>query len=139
MSEDETRRRCIFARTQGRCHICRGRLTFANYAMHGRRGAWEIEHSRPRSRGGTDHGNNLYAAHIDCNRTKGVRSTRSARGEHGFAAAPRSAEATERDAQSLGILGGLIGAVIVPPHLRLVGLIAGAVLGYEAGERAEPD
>lgn len=67
----------IFARTDRRCHICGKGLCRKNYARPGARGAWEVEHSKPRAREGTDHGNNLYAAHIRCNREKGTLSTRS--------------------------------------------------------------
>ena len=80
----------IFSRTGGQCHICRKQLCFGNYGAIGKRGAWEIEHSRPRSRGGTDHLNNLYAACISCNRSKGNGTTASARGGNGYRAAPLS-------------------------------------------------
>jgi len=65
-SEDELDR--IFSRTRGKCHLCHGQLARSNYAREGERGAWEVEHSVPRSRGGTDHLNNLFASHIECNR-----------------------------------------------------------------------
>lgn len=71
----------IYDRTSGYCHICRKKLAFSNYACSGERGAWEVEHSVPRAAGGTDRLNNLFAACIDCNRSKGACSTRSCRGQ----------------------------------------------------------
>jgi 5-methylcytosine-specific restriction endonuclease McrA len=38
----------------------------------GERGVWEVEHSVARAKCGSNHGNNLYAACITCNRSKGV-------------------------------------------------------------------
>src|ERR1700755_2796787 len=83
----ETLRR-IFDRTDGDCHLCCRRLSFSNYADHGSRGAWEVEHSVPVSQGGTDHLNNLYAAHISCNRSKAAQSSRKARSQYGRKRAP---------------------------------------------------
>lgn len=62
----------IYDRTSGYCHLCHRKMSLSNYGRPGARGAWEIEHSRPRVKGGTDHGNNLYGAHIKCNRAKGT-------------------------------------------------------------------
>lgn len=62
----------IYQRTSGKCHLCHDPLARSNYARFGERGAWEVEHSVPRARGGTDRLNNLYAAHICCNRSKCV-------------------------------------------------------------------
>lgn len=47
--DNETLQR-IFEKTDCLCHICRKRLSFKNYGQVGARGAWEIEHSIPRSR-----------------------------------------------------------------------------------------
>src|SRR2546423_8127834 len=87
----ETRRR-IYDRTDGYCHLCCKKLSFINYACYGARGAWEVEHSIPRSRGGTDHLNNLYPACISCNRYKAAQSSRSARSLNGRKRAPFSRE-----------------------------------------------
>lgn len=83
----------VFDRSGGDCHLCHGRLAFRNYGLYGCRGAWEIEHSVPRARGGTNRLNNLYAAHISCNRSKGARATRSVRRQNGYTCAPLSAQA----------------------------------------------
>ncbi|MES9868042.1 MAG: HNH endonuclease [Candidatus Thiodiazotropha sp. LLP2] len=61
----------IFEKTRGKCHLCHKQLAFKNYGVIGNHGAWEIEHSKPKSKGGTDHLNNLFPACIRCNREKG--------------------------------------------------------------------
>ncbi|MGD0496198.1 MAG: HNH endonuclease signature motif containing protein [Candidatus Bathyarchaeia archaeon] len=42
----------------------------------GKRGAWEVDHSRPLSRGGTDYLRNLVPSCVECNRSKGDLGTR---------------------------------------------------------------
>ena len=64
MGYDNDRLNDIFDKTDRDCHICGKRLAFSNYGVIGARGAWEVEHSVPRSRGGTDRLSNLYAACI---------------------------------------------------------------------------
>ncbi len=124
----------IFHRTSGYCHICHGRLALRNYGVIGARGAWEVEHSNPRALGGTDRLNNLYAAHIPCNRRKGATSTRSARGRHGISRAPLStakANQIKTDNALLGAAAGAtIGAAAGPPGM-LFGALIGACMGYE--------
>ncbi len=55
MSYNNTVLKQAYERTDGNCHICREKLSFSNYAQPGRRGAWEIDHSVPLSKGGKDH------------------------------------------------------------------------------------
>lgn len=131
--DDDTRRR-IFERTDGRCHICWEGLCFTNYGRHGRRGAWEVEHSVPKAKGGTDHLNNLYPAHVACNRRKGKASSKSARAESGRSRAPMSRQQKDKGKRinALGgaVVGGLVGLVFGPWGV-LVGLAAGGAIGYE--------
>lgn len=87
MSFNVERQRKIFDKTDGRCHICRKKLVFEQYGSVGDSDDWEVEHSRPKAKGGTDHLNNLYASCIPCNRSKGASSTRVARQKHGNKAA----------------------------------------------------
>ena len=54
MSFDFERREQIFGKTDGDCHICGKKLAWSNYGIVGARAAWEVEHSVPRSAGGTD-------------------------------------------------------------------------------------
>jgi len=44
----------IFDRTTGRCHICRDDLDFSAYGESPEFGGWEVDHSVPRAKGGTD-------------------------------------------------------------------------------------
>lgn len=122
----------IYDRTAGRCHICRKQLARRNYGKHGTRGAWEIEHSVARARGGSDHGNNLYPACIRCNRSKGTATSRTARARNGHARAPlsikRQAEVRARRSVGGGILGAVGAGLVGAPILVLMGLAA--LIGY---------
>jgi 5-methylcytosine-specific restriction endonuclease McrA len=133
------RRERIFDRTSGYCHICGGRLSFCNYGLFGARGVWEVEHSIPKCEGGTDHLNNLYAAHISCNRAKQATCTRKARAQYGRRKAPLSVtkrrEAKDRNAMAGAAIGTIIGNAIAGPW----GLLAGALIGAEKGHKGNPD
>jgi 5-methylcytosine-specific restriction endonuclease McrA len=123
----------IYRRTDGFCHLCHKKLALKHYARAGARGAWEIEHSVPRARGGTDHGNNLYAACISCNRSKGKRSTRTARRHHGQTRAPygRRRKAGVRLGNALagaGLGAGL--GLILGPGAWLAGALFGGLGGH---------
>jgi len=83
MQYDGSALRRIYDRTSGYCHICKRKMSFTNYGMARKKGAWEVEHSVPRAKGGTDHGNNLFGAHITCNREKSDFTTQTARSWHG--------------------------------------------------------
>lgn len=54
----------------GECACCGKELTYSNYAKFGRRGAWEVDHRRPISRGGSENLRNLQPMCIPCNRMK---------------------------------------------------------------------
>lgn len=128
----------IYDRTAGRCHICRKRLAFGNHGRLGAKAAWEVEHSNPRAKGGSDRLNNLFPACIPCNRSKGTMCSRTARSWHGHARAPLSAGRIrdERDANSLGggFLAMLIGAAGGPP-----GMLLGALVGIAIGGDVDPE
>jgi hypothetical protein len=128
----------IYDRTSGYCHLCRKKVAFKNYGALGARGAWEVEHSVPKVKGGTDHLNNLYPACISCNRSKGATSTRAARGGNGLSRAPLSVErrksAKERNALIGGATGGAIGALFGP-----IGAILGAAFGAGLAHKKNPD
>lgn len=133
MSDDKSYR--IYRRTDGRCHLCGKKLAFTNYGVLGARGAWEIEHSGARANGGTDHGNNLYAACIGCNRAKGSLTSRTARAWNGRTRAPLSTDRKRQVRRKNTILGGGIGALIGgamfgPAGALLIGG-AGAIVGNE--------
>lgn len=69
----------IYDKSDGYCRYCGKKLAFTNYGRLGERGAWEVDHSVPRSRGGTDYLRNLVPACVDCNRDKGPRTGKSYR------------------------------------------------------------
>jgi 5-methylcytosine-specific restriction endonuclease McrA len=123
----------IFHSTAGRCHLCHRPLARKNYAADGTRGAWEVDHSLARARGGTDHGNNLKPAHIACNRSKQHSDNRAIRRVHGHARAPLSAKAIKekriRNAAIGGTGLGVVGGLAFGPF----GLVAGALVGVLAG------
>lgn len=129
----------IYGRTDGQCHICRKRLARKNYGKLGSRGAWEVEHSKPRSKGGTGHANNLYAACIPCNRSKGNASTRSARLKNGNKAAPYSSARKRKNACVGAGTVGSIAYLLVPPQIKILALCVGFVAGGVAGHKREPE
>lgn len=137
MKREEAQLRAIYDRTEGQCHICRKRLSFCNYGLLGKRGAWEIEHSVAQARGGTDHGNNLFAAHISCNRSKGDSSSRTARRQHGYQCAPYSTTKRKRNA-AIGAGIGSLALFLVPPQFRIAAAVVGAVTGAIAGYKKKP-
>ena len=129
----------IFERTRGLCHICGKTLARKNHGQPGRRGAWEVDHSRPRAAGGTGHGNNLYAACVNCNRSKGTVSSRTTRGRHGRSRAPMSQArleaAVRKDTLEFGLFGAAIGALLWGGSGALgLGLLAAAI-----GSRQDPE
>jgi len=62
----------IFGKTDGYCRYCGKQLAWNNYGRVGDRGAWEVDHSIPISRGGTDYLRNLWPACVGCNTEKGT-------------------------------------------------------------------
>lgn len=136
MGHSPERLRTIFERTDGSCHICGRKLVFCRY---GEEGGWEVEHSIPVSLGGSDRLSNLYAAHIVCNRQKGIRTTRTARKWHDRSRAPLSREKKEsvRENNRLGwgAAGALTGGAIAGP----AGLLIGGVVGVLFGDGIDPE
>ena len=139
MRYDKTLLTQIYRRTSGYCHLCHSKLAFKNYGRSDDRGAWEVEHSVPRSKGGTDHLNNLFAACVTCNRDKSNKTTRTARGWNGKKCAPLNPEKRKQARFDNGfagaIAGGFAGGVIAGP----IGLIVGAVTGACVGSSNNPD
>jgi 5-methylcytosine-specific restriction endonuclease McrA len=129
----------IFEKTDGKCHVCHKPMTRRNYGQPGTRNAWEVDHSRPRAKGGSDHISNLYAAHIVCNRSKGTESSRSARAKHGFARAPLSADAKVKKKSENALKAGAFGAVVGAALAGPAGAAAMGALAAVLGHGADPD
>lgn len=111
----------------------------AEYVV-GARASWEIEHSKARANDGTDHGNNLYAACIPCNRSKRDGSTRAARAFHGRTAAPLSFKKRETVRKKNAVVAGSAAGLtaMAPGATGPVGwLVAG--VGAVVGHALEPD
>src|SRR5712692_165725 len=102
----------IYDRTSGYRHICHKKLSFQNYGKHGNKGAWQVEHSRARAKGGTDRASNLYPACIDCNLEKSTATTSTARAWHGTRRAPLSRQRRRAAKRSGAVVGGIVGGLV---------------------------
>lgn len=60
----------IYDKTGGYCYYCGKKLSFVNYGKNGNHGSWHIDHSKPKSKGGSDYLRNLVPACIKCNLDK---------------------------------------------------------------------
>ena len=69
--------RQIYDKNDGYCWHCSKKLAFTNYGNIGGKGAWEVDHSMPKSKGGTDYFRNLVPSCIKCNREKRDRHSTS--------------------------------------------------------------
>lgn len=122
----------IYRKTSGYCHLCHAKLSRKNHGRDGKRGAWHIDHSVPRAKGGTDHLNNLKPACITCNLDKNDQTTRTARGRNGKSRAPLSVEKRKQAKNEntlLGVLGGgLAGLAVGGPIGAAIGAFAGGSL-----------
>lgn len=137
-SEEELQR--IFDSSSGKCHLCLKPVKFEAYGQPSREGGWEVDHSRPRAEGGSDHGNNLYPAHSSCNRRRGTRSAREVRAEHGYSRPPRSAEERKRFKQDRAVGGFTVGALAAAGlGLSPIGIFGGALLLADVGHGLDPD
>lgn len=138
MGKDLQRLRDIYRKTDGYCHVCHRKLSFQNHGKQNAKGAWHIEHSRPRAKGGTDHLNNLFAACIECNIEKATLTSRTARGYYGNTRAPyckEKKEAIRDDNTATGaVIGGVIGAVGGPWGIA-IGAAIGGMIGHQNSPR----
>lgn len=129
----------IYCKTSGYCHLCHTKLSRKNHGQHDERGAWHVEHSVPRAKGGTYHLNNLKPACISCNLDKSATTTRTARGWKGKTRAPMSVE-KRKQAKSenalLGVVGGgVVGFAVAGP----IGAAIGALAVGHLAESSNPD
>jgi 5-methylcytosine-specific restriction endonuclease McrA len=138
MKLDDATLKRVFDRSSGKCHICHKQLAFKNYNQPSARGAWHVEHSKPRARGGSDCLNNLFPAHIRCNIAKGVATSRTARKAHGLTRAPLSAKARRAAKLENGLVGGALG-MVVGAFAGPAGVLFGGLFGSRFGYDQDPD
>ncbi|MBX3165094.1 MAG: HNH endonuclease [Bacteroidetes bacterium] len=131
------RKKAIFQKTDGYCHICHSKLGFSNYGRQSTKGAWQIDHSKAKANGGSNHMNNLFAACISCNIQKGTKRTKTTRAQYGNTRAPFSKAKKQKikngNTAVGGVIGGLIGSVFGP-----VGAVVGAGVGAAIGNGSSP-
>ncbi len=94
----------VYDKTNGYCYYCGKKLSLKNYGKVGNHGAWEIDHSKPKSKGGTDYLRNLVVACVSCNRDK------SARGGSGYKRNFEHETFGGRLAKELGLPDGFMGS-----------------------------
>lgn len=127
--KDLQRLRRIYDKTDGYCHLCHKKLSFTNYGNAGGKGAWNIEHSKPKNKGGTDNLNNLFPACINCNTEKGTKHTKTIRKKNGVSRAPYSKKKKEsiRTNNTLGgaAAGALFGSFFGPGGAFASGILDG--------------
>lgn len=131
----------IFDSTSGKCHICGKQLARSNRGAHGARGAWHVDHSLPRARGGSDALRNLKPACIRCNCSKQDGCNQSARARHGRSRAPLSRKRRAEVRNRNGIVGVGVGWVVARLMFRLApgpALLVGLV-GLAVARRLDPD
>jgi 5-methylcytosine-specific restriction endonuclease McrA len=128
MSYTKAELRRIWASTAGRCHLSGKCVRLSDYGS-----TWEVDHSKPRAKGGSDHGNNLKPATLKANRSKQARSSRAARRDHGLARSPMSKKEQGRrrgNNTAAGLaMGAGAGAAIGGPPGALIGGLLGALFG----------
>ena len=112
----------IHSATSGKCHICHKQIARNNYAK-----SWEVDHSKAKANGGSNHPNNLKAACLTCNRSKGARlSSKQARFKSGKNRAPLS-ESKRREVMitRAGLVG--VGTFVASRAIGLLGPLGVAI------------
>lgn len=80
MNYTESKLDQIFDKNGGKCHLCGEKLNRSKHGSHASvHGAWQVDHNKPVSKGGTDDLSNLFPACVNCNQEKGNSSTAEAR------------------------------------------------------------
>jgi len=138
MKADSKKLRRIYEKTSGKCHLCHKKLAFMNYAKSNAKASWEIEHSTPKSKEGTDHLNNLYPACVSCNREKSNGTNYSVRKTKGVKRAPLSKERRKRKVR-INIVTGIVAGVAVGRFFGPAGILIGGAIGAILGKGISPD
>lgn len=80
----------VFDKYGGRCALCGKQLVRKNYGVRVGRGRWQIDHSKPDAKGGTDHINNLLPMCAECNNRKSDMTLAQAKKKFGQSRKKRS-------------------------------------------------
>lgn len=138
MTHDAEMLQKIFNKTDGKCHICHKGICLKNHGVNGARGAWHVDHSVPRSKGGADHLNNYLPAHIRCNLARSNKRNRTARQRFGKTRAPLSAvrknQLRKRNALIAAAIGTLAFAGTGP-----IGWLLGTSISALVGHSLQPE
>lgn len=138
MAKDYEKLRKIYDRTDGHCHLCHKKLSFTNHDLAGAKGSWHIEHSIPKSKGGSNHLNNLFAACISCNLEKSNQPNRVIRNQYGISRAPyckKKKLRIQEENTTTGIInGGIIGSFFGPGGM-IVGGLLGGIIGKNSSDK----
>lgn len=125
----------IYERTDGRCHLCYAPLDRGKYGSE-----WEIDHSKARASGGSDHINNLFPACRSCNRSKKAQSSRSARNKRNLTRPPLSKPQKAGIKKGKAIAGGILGMVAAAGFgTGFVGALLLGGIGAGIGWGSDPD
>ena len=132
MAYDNQTLKAVFAKTDGKCHICHKRVCFKNYGLQGARGAWHVDDSLPRGKGGAYHFNNYLPAHIRCNLAKSTRCNRTVRSRYNHTRAPLSATRKEKLRRRNAAIGAGIGTLLFAATgpVGWLGTAASALIGH---------
>lgn len=124
----------IYDKTDGYCHICHRKLAFCNYGAFGEKGAWEVDHSQSLKRNGSSTFQNLFPAHITCNRSKQASSSKTARAKAGYGRSPYSLREKAQKKNEAGGIGALTaGAAAALVGLSPMGILLSAATGALCG------
>lgn len=134
---DSKRRKQIYSKTDGYCHLCHKKLLLKNYSISGVKGGWQVEHSRAKANGGTDHLNNLFAACISCNLTKGTKRSKTIRSRNGVTRAPYS-KAKKESIKVTNTLTGAATGFIAGSPFGPFGMAIGGAIGAMIGNSNSP-
>lgn len=137
MRKDLKKLKAIYSKTDGYCHLCHKKLSFSNHGKLAAKGAWHVEHSIPKAKGGSDHINNLYPACIGCNMEKKTLHTKSIRKRNEVTRAPYN-RARKQQIKEDNTIGGMIGGGIIGSAFGPVGTFTGIILGGVLGDSISP-
>lgn len=124
----------IHQKTSGRCHLCGGELDFDSYGE-----GWEVDHSRPKSKGGTEHGNNLYPAHTSCNRARQDRPASAIREQNGLERPLLSRKQRKKRRKTNAVTWGGVAAIAGGMLAGPPGAVMAGAVGAFAGHEQDPD